>query len=109
MINVKKPIIASVNKYLTKVTESGIKVTCGVIFGSQINGATDKWSDIDLLVVSPKFDGKKNRKDISLLWRLTATSDKRIEPIAVGETEWKTDDSKPLIEIARREGMIITI
>ncbi len=67
-----------------------------------------KWSDIDLVVVSPNFDKKKDRKKISLLWRLTTKSDNRIEPIAVGTKEWETDDSRTIIEIARREGVIVT-
>ncbi len=105
---VKKSIIIAVNKYLETVRNNGIKVSFGVIFGSQLKGNTDKWSDIDLIVVSPGFDKRKQRKDISLLWRLTIQSDNRIEPIAVGKNEWETDDTRPVIEIARREGVVVT-
>jgi len=33
----------------------------------------------------------------------------RIEPIACGEREWLEDDSRAIIEIARREGEVITL
>ena len=42
------------------------------------------------------------------LWILTARTDCRIEPIPCGEREWVEDDSRAIIEIARREGVIIT-
>jgi len=34
-------------------------------------------------------------------------TDSRIEPIACGEREWDADTSRPILEIARREGMVI--
>jgi hypothetical protein len=40
---------------------------------------------------------------------MTVITDSRIEPIAVGERQWLEDDANPLIEIARREGQIVTI
>jgi predicted nucleotidyltransferase len=79
------------------------------VFGSQVTGRADVWSDIDLLVVSPKFDGKRKRDDINLLWRIAARTDSRIEPIPVGEQQYETDDSSAIIEIARREGQRIPL
>jgi hypothetical protein len=55
------------------------------------------------------FDGKRKRQDIDLLWRMTVTTDSRIEPIAVGERQWLEDDTSPIVEIARREGEVVTI
>ena len=81
----------------------------GVVFGSQATGKADEWSDIDLLVVSPRFDGQRDRRDVDLLWRLAARVDSRIEPIPCGERQWHEDDSSAIIEIARREGEHITL
>ena len=39
------------------------------------------------------------------LWCLAARIDSRIEPIPCGEREWERDDSRAVIEIARREGV----
>lgn len=36
------------------------------------------------------------------------SADNRIEPIPCGEREWETDQSRPILEIARREGIVIT-
>jgi predicted nucleotidyltransferase len=104
---VARSVIESVQKYLRKVNENGIAVSFGVLFGSQARGTSDDQSDIDLLVVSAHFDGKKDRHETSLLWQLTVDTDSRIEPIAVGEREWLEDDSRAIVEIARREGLVI--
>jgi len=44
---------------------------------------------------------------VETLWRATLAADVRIEPIACGEREWETDDSRPILEIARQEGIVI--
>jgi len=102
-------ILESVRLYLKKVNENGIPVKFGVIFGSQARGVADKDSDIDLLVVSPHFDGKKDQSETTLLWELTIGTDSRVEPVPVGEQEWIEDDSRAIVEIARREGLIVEI
>lgn len=106
---VAQTILESVQTYLRKVNDSGIPVTFGVIFGSQARGIADKDSDIDLLVISSHFDGKKDQRETTLLWELTIGYDSRVEPIPVGEREWIEDDSRAIVEIARREGQIVLI
>jgi predicted nucleotidyltransferase len=104
-----RSVIECVRTYLRKVNENGIPVSFGVLFGSQARGTSDDQSDIDLLVVSQHFDGKKDRRETSLLWQLTVDTDSRVEPIPVGEREWLEDDSRAIVEIARREGQVIKV
>ena len=99
----------STRKYLRLIRDHGIVVLFGVVFGSQITGSRDRWSDIDVLVVSPQFDGPRDRRDIDLLWRLAAQADSRIEPIPCGEMQWREDTSSAMVEIARREGQTISL
>jgi predicted nucleotidyltransferase len=93
--------------YLRCLRDHGFPVRFGIIFGSQATARADNWSDIDFLVVSPRFDGPRDRKDIDLLWRLAAQTDSRIEPIPCGAIQWRDDTSSALVEIARREGQAI--
>lgn len=102
-------IIESVRFYLRVVRENGIPVSFGVVYGSQARGTAREDSDIDLLVVSPHFDGKKDFDEVNKLWRLTARTDSRVEPIPVGEREWVEDDSRAIVEIARREGQVVEV
>lgn len=103
----EQSVLTSVKEYLVVVKNAGVLVDFVVVFGSQVNGRCHEWSDIDLLVVSPQFDGMTERKDINLLWRLAARVDSRIEPIPCGLEQWKNDDVSAIIEIARREGEIL--
>lgn len=102
-------VTKAVRRYLRAVEDSGIPVRFGVVFGSQASGRAGQWSDIDLVVVSPRFDEARDRKQIGLLWRLSARVDSRIEPIPCGERQWETDDASALIEIARREGTRVAL
>ncbi len=106
---VDQSVVESVRRYLRAISERGIPVRYGVVFGSQARGTADDWSDIDLIVVSPAFDGARRRQDIDLLWRTTVTTDSRIEPVAVGERQWLEDDTSPIVEIARREGAVVMV
>lgn len=102
-------IITIVQKYLRNLKQHGFDVRFGVVFGSQVKGQADDWSDIDLLVVSPRFDQARNRKDVDLLWQLAARTDSRIEPLPCGEQQWNEADSSPIIGISRREGERVVI
>lgn len=106
---VEKSVTLTVRRYLHNLRQQGIPVAFGVVFGSQARGEAGIWSDIDLLVVSPHFDRTRQRADISLLWKVAARTDSRIEPIPVGQQQYLSDDSSALIEIARREGEVIPL
>jgi hypothetical protein len=101
-------IVETVQKYLRNLAGQGILPCMGVIFGSYASGHPDRWSDIDLLVVSPTFDGVFSRDAIDSLWYVAAHTDSRIEPIPCGERQWAEDTATPIIEIARREGVRVT-
>ncbi len=104
-----KTIVKSIQKYLRAVKQKGIPVKYGVLFGSYARGQQHEWSDIDLLVVSPRYDKKWTHKDWAKLWLIAAHTDVRIEPIPVGEKQFKNDKDSMIIIIARREGQIIPL
>jgi uncharacterized protein len=106
---VDKTIIKSIKNYLRSVAAQGIPVKAGVLFGSYATGKSHEWSDIDLLVISPRFDNNLQRRDIDLLWHVAAKTDSRIEPIAIGEKQYQENHDSMIIEIARREGQIIPL
>jgi predicted nucleotidyltransferase len=101
---VDESVAGAVRQYLDELGKKGIDAQFAVVFGSQVSGGTDAFSDIDLLVVSPRFDGRRTRQDVDLLWRVAARIDSRIEPIAVGLRQYAEDDSSIIVEVARREG-----
>jgi len=100
-------IINSIRKYLEAVEARGIEPSFGILYGSQVTGKTNEWSDIDLVVVARRFDSDYQHRDVSLLWRVAALVDSRIEPIPCGVKQWEEDDGTPIIEIARQEGVVV--
>jgi len=106
---VDEAIVDIVRRYLIALRDRGIDVSTGVVFGSYATGQPDRWSDIDVLVVSDRFDPPRDRKDIDTLWDVTLEVDNRIEPIACGRRQWLEDDVSTVVEIARREGQEVHI
>ncbi len=105
---VEQAIVESVKDYLASLPRYGIHASRAVLYGSFARGEDNADSDIDLVVVAPEFDGRRDVALVKALWRATA-SDDRIEPIPCGEREWKSGDGRPIIEIARREGVVIEV
>jgi len=105
----KESIIITIRNYLKELSRIGLPVKQAILFGSYAKETNHKWSDIDLIVISDKYDKEYSREDINLLWRTAARTDNRIEPIPVGTNRWKNDDESTIIEIARREGIVVNL
>jgi predicted nucleotidyltransferase len=98
-----------VRHYLDAVSHAGVPVVAGVVYGSYARGEEGKDSDIDLLVISHSFDGRKDSHLVNALWRMTWRVDSRIEPVPVGVREFESDDASPLIHTARKEGVLVNM
>jgi predicted nucleotidyltransferase len=103
---VEQSIIDSIKRYLKELVSCGIHPSQAVLFGSFAAGKANEFSDIDLVVIAPEFDGTRTVPLVKALWRATI-ADNRIEPIPCGEKEWVTNQSRPILEIARKDGVII--
>ena len=105
---VNRAALTAVKRYLSALPDYGIHARKAVLFGSFARGEAKEWSDIDLVVIAPEFDVTHTVELVKQLWLATESSDSRIEPIPCGEREWETDDVRSIIDIARREGIVIT-
>lgn len=101
---VEATVVRAVQEYLAAVRRAGIAATRAVLFGSCARGEAGPDSDVDILVIAPEFDGPPDRNHVDLLWALRSRTDSRIEPIPVGERQWREDQASAIIEVARREG-----
>jgi predicted nucleotidyltransferase len=106
---VEQSTIEIVQRYLAALRAAGIRAQRAVLFGSFARGEATEWSDIDLIVIAPEFDGRKSIDLVKRLWVLTGEADNRIEPIPCGEREWETEGGRPILDIARNEGVQISI
>ncbi|MFQ5809999.1 MAG: nucleotidyltransferase domain-containing protein [Armatimonadota bacterium] len=66
------------------------------VFGSRVNGAPDRWSDIDVLVVSERFRdvGVFDRLD---LFRKHARPHRRVDALCVTPEEYETKVDQPTL------------
>jgi len=103
---VDQSVIAIVREYLEVLMEHDVPVAFAILYGSYARGDQRADSDIDVLVVSDAFD-KDWPKWNRLLWELLIYVDYRIEPIPVTPHQLETDDLSMVIEMARREGIVI--
>jgi predicted nucleotidyltransferase len=106
---VEPKVLAVIRDYLSAVQRRGIRVSRAILYGSWARGEAGPDSDIDVLIVAPEFDEASGADLVDVLWQLRASTDSRIEPLAVGEREWREDDAHPIIEIARREGEAVAL
>ena len=100
-------VVRVIQDYLSLLNREGIHASRAILFGSHAEGRALPDSDIDLVVIAEDFDRTRNRELVEQLWLLSARSDARLEPIACGEEEWVKDDSRAILEVARREGVLI--
>ncbi|MDP4176700.1 MAG: nucleotidyltransferase domain-containing protein [Bacteroidota bacterium] len=103
---VDSKVIEIVKKYLSILSQEGITISKAYLYGSQARGTATEDSDIDLMVISPLFD-ENTDKYAPILWLSTRKASYKIEPIAIGEKRFQTDDMSPLIETVRQEGIEI--
>ncbi len=104
---VEKSIIEMIKRYLSSLSAEGIHSQQAILFGSYARGRADQDSDLDLIVIAPELDGERTIELVEKLWRIAGTVDSRIEPIPCGLEEWKTDTGRPILEIAKKEGVMI--
>ena len=102
-----QPVDVVVRQYLRAAADIGIHARRAVLFGSHAKGTADQWSDIDLVVIAPELEPPTDHRLVNKLWELRATTDSRVEPIPCGEREWETDNTRPILEIARSEGVLV--
>jgi predicted nucleotidyltransferase len=101
----EESVLEVIRQYSRRLQDAGICVDRIVVYGSHAKGKPHEWSDIDVVVVAPEFDKPHDMTLIEKLWFAAEATDVRIEPVACGVEEWKTDNGRPILEIARSEGI----
>jgi predicted nucleotidyltransferase len=91
MAKVPAEIIELVKKYVSMLEENNFPIRKAILFGSYVNGKYDKWSDIDVALVSDKFEGNRflDRNKIS---RLTLNFDYNISPLPYNTMDFEEGD-----------------
>ena len=101
-------IINIIKNYIQLLNSEGFGISKAFLYGSFAAGNDTESSDIDLMLLSNSLsDNDVDKK--SRAWVLTRKVDSRIEPYLVNLKRFQTDDSSPLIEIVKKEGVEIEV
>jgi uncharacterized protein len=104
---VEQTVSTAIRRYLRVLAAEGIHAKRAILYGSFARGEATEESDIDLVVIAPEFDGERNSSLVRQLWRLRSQADIRIEPIPCGEVEWENEGGRPILDMARQDGVEI--
>jgi predicted nucleotidyltransferase len=82
--------IKIVKRYIEELRKNKIKVTRAYLYGSYAYGKPHRNSDIDVVVVSPQFEGVRFLDSYKIA-RLRRNVDLRISPLAYHPRNFKKD------------------
>jgi predicted nucleotidyltransferase len=102
----KEEIIKLIKKYVDLLNIEGLSVRKAFLFGSYSTGTATNMSDIDVMIVSDKFD-ETDDVAVGRMWRLTKKVNTRIEPFLIGMKKFKEDKTSPLLSTIKLNGIEI--
>ena len=102
----RSEIIELLKKYVLLLNSEGVSVNKAFLFGSYSTDTATESSDIDVMIVSNKFD-ENDDLIIGKIWKLTRKINTKIEPFLVGNKKFNEDNSSPLINMIQDKGIEI--
>lgn len=104
----KAEVIELLKKYILLLNSNGISVYKAFLFGSYSTNTATEASDIDVMIVSEKYD-ETDDEAVGKIWKLTRMVSTKIEPFLIGKNKFISDDNSPLIEQIKRQGIELTL
>ncbi len=106
MVSLPPQIRKTIKKYLEELKKNNIPVDEVILFGSYARGDYHEYSDIDLLLVSPIFKGKRI-EDKDKIREITLKISSAIEILPCSREQFENKD--PLIEEIVKTGIKISV
>ena len=104
----KAEVIELLKKYILLLNSNGISVYKAFLFGSYSTNTATEASDIDVMIVSEKYE-ETDDEAVGKIWKLTRMVSTKIEPFLIGKNKFISDDNSPLIEQIKRQGIELTL
>lgn len=102
MAEIEVLIMKEVKEFIRKLRDIDIRVEDAYIFGSYARKTQNKWSDIDLAIISPDFSDDRFEERVRLM-KLASSIDDRIEPVPFRPDNFSEDN--PLAWEIKRHGI----
>ena len=105
MAEIEPVVFKKVQSFLDKLRLTGFHISKAYIFGSYAKGQEDKWSDIDVAIISPQISNDRFEERIRLT-ELAMSIDDRIEPLPFNLDSFSDDN--PFVRQIKTEGVAIS-
>jgi predicted nucleotidyltransferase len=105
MAGIEAVVFKNVQSFLDKLRRTGFHISKAYIFGSYASGQVDKWSDIDVAIVSPQISNDRFEERIRLT-ELALSIDNRLEPLPFNPDNFNDDD--PFVRLIKEEGVVVS-
>ncbi len=102
----KAAALEHIQAFREALARQGVRASSLVLFGSYARGNWHEGSDIDVIVISPDFDGMGYWQRIDAMANAIAEIWQPIESIAMTPEEWERGDSM-MAQIARESGEVV--
>jgi predicted nucleotidyltransferase len=102
----RSEVIELLKKYILLLNSEGISVNKAFLFGSYSTDTASETSDIDVMIVSDKYD-ENDDFVIGKIWNLTRKISTKIEPFLVSNRKFNEDISSSLINMIKEHGIEI--
>ncbi len=103
----KSAAIKLIKNYLKLLVKEGVLIDKAFLYGSYSKNTETENSDIDLLIVSKEFDITDDLL-IGKIWYLTNKINSKIEPYIISTKRFNSDESSPLVQLIKQEGIEIS-
>ena len=106
-------MVASQAELATKIDDfvrrlrSTIRVEVVILYGSYANGRAGEWSDIDLAVISPDFEGLSTWDRQERIARASVGRAYRLSPIGYPSSEYHNPDRHSFLREIIRTGKVV--
>lgn len=101
MDKISPEVRAIIDEYLKKLDENHIHIKEALLFGSQVKGRADKWSDIDIALVSDDFEGNRY-EDKNKIRKITLSVNPMLSPLPFRTSDFSEKD--PFVKYILKTG-----
>jgi predicted nucleotidyltransferase len=102
----QREIIELLKKYIILLNAEGVSVYKAFLFGSYSTNTANESSDIDVLIVSDKYNDSDDEV-VGKIWKLTRKINSKIEPYLIGINKFRNDNISPFINMIKSQGIEI--
>ena len=106
MVTIPDEVVEKLRRFLSLITEDGIRLEKAILFGSYAKGNPGKWSDLDIALVSKDFSGM-GFYDCKKINPFIIKVDSRIEPHPFKSEDFTRDNS--FVDQILKDGIEITL